>query len=120
MDNTRFVPEEKIEVVRKAANSKEECLQIKSDLEGRGFKVTVREPPGSDAESGWYYATLFAEKRETVMVDTWAVEREKRRLRTRDRIIDITTKAGFWVVIALLLIAWLFWAGPLFRACRAL
>jgi len=120
MDNARFVPDEKIEVVRKTANSKEECRQLLADLESRGFKVTVREQPGSDAEGQWYFATLFAEKREKIMVDAWALEEEERRLRRRDRIIDSTTKVGFWVVIALVFLIWFFWAGPLFRACRAL
>jgi hypothetical protein len=116
----RFVPEERIEVVRKVANSKEEFRQLKAELEGQGFTVMVREPTGLDAEGEYYVATLFAEKREPVMVDTWAVEGEKLARKKRDRKIDITAKLGFWIVVGLALLGVLFLCGPLIRACRAL
>jgi hypothetical protein len=116
----RFVPEEKIEIVRKTANSTEERDQLKAELEAQGFTVTVREPTGPDAEGEYYVATLFAEKREPVMVDTWAVEQEEQRLKKRDRKIDVTAKAGFWIIVGLCLIGLLYLFGPLIRACRAL
>jgi hypothetical protein len=116
----RFATDEKIEIVRKTANSKEECRQLKAELEGQGFTVMVREPTGPDAEGEYYIATLFAEKRETVVVDTWAVEQQEKRLKKRDRLIDFTARAGFWVVVGLVLLGVLFLWGPLIRACRAL
>jgi hypothetical protein len=116
----RFAPDEKIEIVRKVANSREECQQLKTELESQGFSVMVREPTRLDAEGENYVATLFAEKREPVMVDTWAVEQEKLRQKKRDRKIDITAKVGFWIAVGLALLGVLFLCGPLIRAYRAL
>jgi hypothetical protein len=116
----RFVPDEKIEIVRKTANSKEECQRLKAELENQGFTVMVREPTGPDAEGGFYVATLFAEKREAVMIDTWAAEHQEKRLRKRDRKIDIAVKAGFWIIIIIGFLFFLYLLGPLIYAIRAL
>jgi hypothetical protein len=116
----RFVPDEKIEIVRKAANSKEECERLKAELESQGFTVMVREPTGQEAESGYYVATLLAEKREVVMLDTWASEQQEKRLKKRDRKIDITAKLGFWIVLVLALLGLLYLLGPLIHVVRAL
>jgi hypothetical protein len=80
----------------------------------------VREPGDPNVEDEYYVATLFAEKREAVMVDTLAVKQEEGRLKKRDRKIDITAKAGFWIIGGLCLIGLLYLCGPLLRACRAL
>ncbi len=117
---SRFAPDEKIEIVRKTANSKEECQQLKAELEGQGFTVMVREPTGLESEGAYYVATLLAEKRESVRIDTWAVERERLAQKNRDRKIDVMARAGFWVVVALVLIGLLYLLGPLIRACRSL
>jgi hypothetical protein len=120
MTEPRFVPDEKIEIVRETANSREECQQLKAELESRGFTVMVREPTGPDAEGGNYVATLFAEKREAVLVDTWAVEEQEKRLKKRDRKIDIAAKAGFWIIIVLALLLLLYLLGPLIHVIRGL
>ena len=117
---SRFTPEERIEVVRKVANSREERDRLKAELESQGFTVMVREPEVLPDEGEYYTATLFAEKRESVIVDAWAVKQEKLRKKKLDRKIDITTKAGFWIAVALVLLGILFLCGPLIRACRAL
>jgi hypothetical protein len=114
------VPEERIEVVRKVAGSREERDRLKAELESQGFTVMVRETSAPPVEGEYYSATLFAEKRETVMVDTLAVEREKLDQEKRDRKIDLTAKVGFWVAVALGLVGLLYLLGPLIRACRAL
>jgi hypothetical protein len=117
---TRFIQEERIEVVRKVAGSREERDRLKAELESQGFTVMVRETSAPPVEGEYYSATLFAEKRETVMVDTLAVEREKLGQEKRDRKIDLTAKVGFWVAVALGLVGLLYLLGPLIRACRAL
>jgi len=117
---TRFVFEERIEVVRKVANSREERDRLKAELESQGFAVMVRETDAPPAEAESYTATLFAEKRETVKVDTWAVEREGLAQKKRDKRIDLTAKWGFWVAVALALLGLIFLFGPMIRACRAL
>jgi hypothetical protein len=117
---SRFMPEEKIEVVRKVANSREERDRLKAELESQGFTVMVRETSAPPVEGEYYSATLFAEKRETVMVDTWAVEREKLAQKKRDRKIDLIAKWGFWVAIVLALIGLLYILGPLIHIVRAL
>jgi hypothetical protein len=94
---TRFIQEERIDVVRKVANSREERDKLKAELE-----------------------TLFAEKREMVKVDTWAVEREDLAQKKRDKKIDLAAKLGFWTAVALALLLFLYFIGPLTRACRAL
>jgi hypothetical protein len=116
----RFVPEERIEVVRKVANSREERDWLKAELESQGFTVMVRETSAPPVEGEYYTATLFAEKRETVMVDTRAVEREKLAQRKRDKKIDLTAKLGFWIVVVLALLGLLYLLGPLIHAIRAL
>ncbi len=117
---TRFMPEEKIDVVRKVASSREERDKLKAELESTGYTVMVRETSAPPAEGEYYSATLFAEKRETVMVDTWAVEREKLAQKKRDKKIDLAAKVGFWVAVALALIGLLYLFGPLIRVVRAL
>jgi len=116
----RFMPEERIEVVQKTANSRAERDRLKAELEGQGFTVMVREPTGPDAEGEYYVATLLAEKRESVVMDTWAVKEGQERLKKRDRKIDITAKVGFWIIVGLCLIGLLYLLGPLIHAVRAL
>jgi len=117
---TRFIQEERIDVVRKVANSREERDKLKAELESQGYTVMVRETAGAPAEGEYYTATLFAEKREMVKVDTWAVEREGLAQKKRDKRIDLTAKWGFWIAVALALLGLLFLFGPMIRACRAL
>jgi hypothetical protein len=117
---SRFVPDEKIEVVRKVANSREERDRLKAELETEGFTVMVRETSAPPVEGEYYTATLFAEKRETVMVDTWAVEREKLAQKKRNKKIDVTAKLGFWIIVVLALLGLLYLLGPLIHIVRAL
>jgi hypothetical protein len=117
---TRFTFEERIDVVRKVANSREERDKLKAELESRGYTVMVRETDAPPVEGELYTATLFAEKREMVRVDTWAVEREKRAREKRDQRIDRAAKWGFWGAVALALLMLLYFISPLVRACRAL
>ena len=117
---TRFVPDERIEVIRKVATSREERDRLKAELESQGFTVMVRETSTPPAEGEYYGATLLAEKRETVTVDTRAVEEEKLRTKKRERKIDIAAKLGFWAAIVLALIGLLYLLGPLIHAVRAL
>lgn len=117
---TRFRFDEKIDVLRKVATSREERDKLKAELESRGYTVMVRETAVPPAEGEFYTVTLFAEKRETVRVDTWAVEREKRAQERRDRKIDLTAKWGFWAAVALALLALLYLLGPLIHVVRAL
>ena len=117
---TRFVAEERIDVVRKVAASREERDKLKAELESSGYTVMVRETAGPLAEGDFYTATLFAEKREMIKVDTWAVKREKLAQKKRDRKIDLTAKWGFWAAVALCLLLFLYFISPLVRACRAL
>lgn len=116
----RFVPEERIKVVRKVANSREERDRLKAELESQDFTVMVRETAAPPVEGEYYTATLFAEKRKTVMIDTRAVEEEERKLRKRDRKIDITARLGFWIVLVLALLGLLYLLGPLIHVVRAL
>jgi len=117
---TRFVTEERIDVVRKVATSREERDRLKAELESQGYTVMVRETTAPPAEGEYYTATLLAEKREMVKVDTWALEREKRALGKRDQKIDRLAKWGFWGAVALALLMLLYFISPLVRACRAL
>ncbi len=118
---TRFRFEEKIDVVRKVATSREERDRLKVELEAQGYSVMVRETAAPEAVEGEFYtATLFAEKRETVRVDTWAEDREKQARKERDRKIDLTAKWGFWAAVGLALLGFLLLVSPMLRACRAL
>jgi hypothetical protein len=72
------------------------------------------------AEAGSYYATIFAEKREPVLIDTRAVEAENRRIDKLGRRIDVTAKASLWLTLVLVLLVVLFFSWPLLKACRAL
>ena len=117
---TRFRFEEKIDVVRKVATSREERDGLKAELEAQGYTVMVRETAASPAEGEYYSATLFAEKRETVRVDTWAEEREKRAQRKRDSKIDLTAKWGFWIAVVLGLIVLIYLLGPLIHIVKAM
>jgi hypothetical protein len=117
---TRFVEEERIDVVRKVATSREERDKLKAELESQGYTVMVRDAADAPAEGEFYTATLFAEKRETVKVDTWALKREKLAQEERDRKIDLTAKWGFWIAVGLVLLGFLILVGPLARACRTL
>jgi len=116
----RFVPDERIELIREVANSREERDRLRAELESQGFTVMVQETSTPPVGGEYYTATLLAEKRETVMVDTWAVERDKLAQRKRDKKIDLTAKLGFWIAIALALIGLLYVLGPLIHAVRAL
>jgi hypothetical protein len=120
MAYSSFVPDERIEIVRETANSKEECERIKAALESRGFTVIVREPSGPIAEGEGYFATLFAEKRETIMVDTWAIKQEQTRLKKRDRKINIFVILGCGIALVLALLLLLYMLGPLIYAIRGL
>ena len=115
-----LTPDERIEVVRKVATSREERDRLKAELESRGFTVTVKETSAPPVEGEYYSATLFAERRETVMVDTRAVHEQARRQKKRDRRIDLAASWGFWAVVGLALLLFLYLCGPLIRACRAL
>jgi hypothetical protein len=116
----RFVPDEKIEIVRKVAYSPEERDSLKSELESQGFTVMVRETSMPPAEGEYYSATLFGEKRETVMVDTHAVAEERTQLGKRERRLSLTTKVGFWTIAGLVLLGLFLMLLPLLRACRGL
>jgi hypothetical protein len=116
----RFVPDERIEVVRKVAYSPEERDSLKAELESKGFKVMVRETSVPPAEGEYYSATLFAEKREMVMIDTHAVAEERKEFKKRDRRLSLTTKVGFWTIAGLILFGVFLLSLPLIRACRAL
>ena len=113
-------PDEKIEVVRRTVNSREERDRVRAELESRGFTVTVRVTSASPVEGEYYTATLFAERRETVMVDTRAVHEQARRQKKCDRRIDLAASWGFWAAVGLALLLFLYLCGPLIRACRAL
>jgi hypothetical protein len=117
---TRLVPDERIEIIHKVATSREERDRLTAELESQGFTVMVRETSAPPVEGESYSATLLAEKRETVTVDTWAVEEEAHRQKKRERKIDIAAKLGFWAAIVLALIGLLYLLGPLIRAVRAL
>jgi hypothetical protein len=117
---TRFVPDERIEVIRKVATSREERDRLTAELESQGFTVMVRETSAPPVEGEYYSATLLAEKRESVTVDTRAVEEEKLGQKKRGRKIDIAAKLGFWAAIVLALIGLLYLLGPLIHAVRAL
>jgi len=117
---TRFRFEEKVDIVRKVATSREERDRLRAELEAQGYTVMVRETAATPAEGEFYTATLFAEKRETVRVDTWAEEREKQAQKERGRKIDLTAKWGFWAVVGLALLGFLLLILPMLRACRAL
>lgn len=117
---TGLTPDERIEIVRKVANSREEKDRLIAELESQGFTVTVRETSAPPVGGEYYTATLFAEKRETVMVDAKAMAEEARRHKGRDRKIDIGTKLGFWVALGLALLGLLYLMSPLIRAVRAL
>jgi hypothetical protein len=80
----------------------------------------VRETSTPPVEGEYYSATLLAERRETVTVDTEAVEEEKLRTKKRERKIDIAAKLGLWASIVLALIGLLYLLGPLIHAVRAL
>jgi hypothetical protein len=116
----RFVPDERIEVIRKVAYSPDERDSLKAELESQGFTVTVRETSVPPAEGEYYSATLFAEKRETVMVDTHAVAEERKEFVKRDRKLSLTTKVGFWTIAGLVLLGLFLMVLPLLRACRGL
>ena len=118
--HARFVPEERIDVIRKVANSREEKDKLKAELESWGYTVMVRETAAPPAEGEYYTAILFAERREPVMTDTWAAEREKLAEKKHNKKITLTAKLGFWVLITLALLIFLYFISPLIRACRAL
>lgn len=117
---TRFTFEERIEVVRKVATSREERDRLRAELESQGYTVAVRETTAPPAEGEYYTATLLAEKRDMVKVDTWAVERDRLSQKKREKKIDLTAKLGFWIAVTLAALALLFLLGPLIRVCRAL
>ena len=120
MDQARFVSEERIDVVRRVANSRDERDQIKAELESQGFTVMVRETATPPVEGEYYTAALFAEKREPVTIDTWAIERDRMELERRGRRIDVATKVGFWIAVALGLLFLLWLMSPLIRTMLAL
>ena len=119
-NKNRFVRDEKIKIIRKTANSKEECERLKAELEAQGFTVMVKELVDPHAGGEYYVASLFAEKRKKVLIDTRAVEEERKKLKKRGLIVDITMKVGFWTIVILALLGILFLWGPFLRACRAL
>jgi hypothetical protein len=116
----RYVPDEKIEIVRKVATSKEERDRLKAELESEGFTVKVLETSGRPVEGEYYSATLYGEKRETVLVDTAAAAKERQELKRQGRRITVLTKLGFWTIAALVLLGLCLISLPLLRACRAL
>lgn len=105
---------DEIEIRHFTASSKAEAEDIKTELERRGFTVSVRDEGGAELSPGLYHAEIFAEKRSVpkgaeVAAHRASQEREENARRRDYRLLGIGL--GIILVLGLLVLAFLF--GPL-------
>ena len=123
LENWGIIPEPEdleVQIVRKIARSKEEFEKLKADLESQGYNVSIQEFYEEKTDRKNFFASILAEKelperkREKLPLKT-----HYKILRKKEMIANIVMKTLWIIVIAIVILFYLFLIHPLLIALKA-
>ena len=109
-----------VQIVRQIARSKEDFEKLKEDLESQGYKVHVQEFYEEKTDRKNFFASVLAEKelpekkRKKLPLKT-----HYKILRKKEMIANIVMKALWTIMIAIVILFYLFLIHPLLLALKA-
>lgn len=97
--------DQKVQVIRKTANSKEEFERLKGILEKKGFKLYCKEYDRENEKD--YYATILAEKELPPDAEDIRYKKAKKFIRKREKKVNLSIKFLWWLLIIAALLIYL-------------